>query len=241
LIIFCPFRLLEAKGQVPDLGFEALNESGQGNGTDPTLPHPDLPSGEIFLAQGVEMDVRGQTGPQPGSERKKPAGQAHGNPVDENPGKLVEMEVLVGDKEQRVEKMLTELAVGHPGSHLELLEGQRIDEKGPPVYKLDVEGAGVFEGHFVFKSSLLDFEHGQSGFLELGETPLVRIGNEGDDLRLYDLIGPLRVGRRDVGFIMADKQSLFRQRLIQSAGEELIVMVPVDKVDLSAKRPFPFE
>jgi hypothetical protein len=151
------------------------------------------------------------------------------------------MKILVGHEKQRVEKMLAELPVSHPGLQLEFLEGQRIDKKGPPVYKLDVEGAGVLEGHPKIKGRLLDFEHGQSRLFELSETPLIWIGDEGDDLRLYDFIGQLRVGRRDVGLVMTNKESPLRQCLIQSAGKELVIMVLIDTVDLPVEPAFPLE
>jgi hypothetical protein len=137
--------------------------------------------------------------------------------------------------------MLAKLPIGHPGLHLEFLEGQRIDEKGPPVYELDVIGAGIFKGHPIIKGRFLDLERDQGRLFELAETPFIRIGNERDEPGLYDLIGRLRVGRRDVDFVMADKKSLFRQRSVQPAGKKLVIMVFIDTVDLPVEYAFPIE
>jgi len=230
-----PFRPFEAEAHSPGQGFKAFHKSGQGNGTDLPLPDLDRPGGEIFLAQGVKMDVGGKARPQTGSKRKQPARQIHGNPVDKNPGKLVELKILIGDEQQRVEKMLAELPVGHPRSQPEFLEGQRIDENRLPVNKLDVEGAGVLEGHPKIKGLFLDFKCGQSRLFELREAPLIRIGDEGYDLGPDDFIGRLRVGGRDVGLLMADKEALLRQRFVEPARKEQVIIVLIGPVDLSVK------
>jgi len=85
----------------------------------------------------------GQARAQARAEGEKPAGQAQGNPVDKYPGERTERVILVSDEQKRAEKMLAELAVGHPGPQLELLKGQRVDQDGPAIDKLDIEGAGV--------------------------------------------------------------------------------------------------
>jgi hypothetical protein len=236
-----PFRLFEAKVQSPDQGFKALHESGQGNRTDLSFPDSGCPGGEISLAQGMQMDVGGKARPQPGPKGKEPARQARWDPVDKNPGQLVELEILVGHQEQRVEKMLAELPIGHPGFQLEFLEGQRVDEKGLPVDELDVEGAGILQGHPEIKGRFLDLEQGQSRLFELRETPLIRIGDEGDELGLYDLIGQLRVGRRNVDFIMGDQESPLRQDLVEAAGKKLVIRVFIDAVDLPVECALPIE
>ena len=85
--------------------------------------------------------------------------------------------------------MLAELPVGDPGlAFRSLFERERVNQDRPALPKLHIVGAAVFERHPVLQRELLDLQSGQRRVLELAETPLVGVGNEGHRLGSDDLI-----------------------------------------------------
>ena len=92
--------------------------------------------------------------------------------------------------------MLAKLTVGHPGLTFPVgFKGQRVDQRGPPIVKLDIECAGVFEAHAVLKRNLLDFQSGQRRVLELAEAPFPGIADVGQGVRPYHPGRPSATGK----------------------------------------------
>ena len=83
--------------------------------------------------------------------------------------------------------MLTELSVRDPGLPLTVsLEGEGVDEYGPPLQELDIVSAAVLQGHPEIECGLLDLKRGQGCLLQLAETPFVGVRYEGYQLGFQD-------------------------------------------------------
>ena len=96
----------------------------------------------------MKMKVQRQTEAKPRFPGKEPARQIQGNSVEVRAAKLVESDIGQTHQCQRSQKVLAKLPVSHPRlSFLIPLERECVDEDRPPLVKLHVEGAAIFQRH----------------------------------------------------------------------------------------------
>ena len=132
--------------------------------------------------------------------------------------------------------MLAELAIGDPRSALSIaLKGERIDQDGFAAPELDVVGTCIFERHALAQCDLLYSQGDQCRVLQLGEAPLIGIGDKWHPLRGYYAIRPRRQRLIQPDLPMGNQQLLLNQSLIEASLQKSVVLLAITGLDLSKK------
>ena len=153
---------------------------------------------------------------EPGPPGQQSRGEIERDAVDEVAQHQSAAHVPVGDERQGCEEVLAELAVGGPGLRWRgNLEAEAVDEDRAAGVELDVVGAGVLESHPRVKGPRLQLEGEERGLLQLGEGPLVRVGDEPDRARADDGHGVGPRGQVEGDVLVLDDQPSTDEPLVQ--------------------------
>ncbi|OQA92888.1 MAG: hypothetical protein BWY25_03156 [Chloroflexi bacterium ADurb.Bin222] len=149
--------------------------------------------GVALLGASVKVNVEEQ----PGLEARRPGqqarGQIQGQAIYVDPEELAQAHIPARHERQGRQEMLAKLPVGDPGPSLLIrFEGEGVYQHRTPGVKLDVVSAAVFQGHAEIKRTLLNPQRRQRRVLQLTETPLIGIGDEGDLQRSQNAIRQFR-------------------------------------------------
>ena len=138
------------------------------------------------VGAGVEMEV-GQQPAQPGPAGQQAGGQVQRQAVDELPEHQPAARVAMRHERERSEEVLAELPVRRPrGGQIGDLEREAVDEDRSPAVELHVVGRRIAQPHPGSQRAALNLQGQEGGLAQLGERPLVRIGDQGELARPND-------------------------------------------------------
>ena len=198
--------------------------------------HRPMQRADCVLALGarVEVDVGGQAGVEPRPPRQEAGREVERDAVHELRQERPEARVAAGHEGQRCREVLAELPIRLPrGAAVRLLERERVDEDRAAVKELDVVGGGIAERHPAALRLLLGAKREERRVLELGEGPLVRVGDEPDLLRRNDRQRVVRLGREVQGRVLvADEDPLVHEDAGETGLVERRPVVSEGSIDL---------
>ena len=187
------------------------------------------------LAPRVQEQVQLQRWSRPGTAWKERGHQVQGQAVEVLSQQEPEPHVAVGHQRERGEEVLAELPVRHPRPALhEVFERERVDQDRAPAVELHVVRGGVAERHPVIHRRRLHAQREERRIAQLGEAPLVRIGDERHELGTQHAGGPPFSGQRRV-LLVRDQESGVVKGRSQARGLEPPEVLGRRRVDVAVQ------